>query len=242
AYLEKIRMYEDMVAKANKEKEELAAQINAKKSDRKMTELLERKQRDNQRLLDQQQKEMQQLRRELSSIQKAKDRCGQEVARLEKELSVTKAEKVRVQRQRKEHDEAHRKILQDRDRIINQLKRVQAKKALEARKDADVVLSTKKTLTTLTVRNETLLKQLDALKEAQKRRVDSRKKSLGPAARAKQQRSRARRDGGPGTEPSSIKIWLHDMIDRQMARDGTAEIAEKLSEELDDLEKRLDSQ
>ncbi|KAF4703205.1 hypothetical protein FOZ62_020166, partial [Perkinsus olseni] len=32
------------------------------------------------------------------------------------------------------------------------------------------------------------------------------------------------------------------MIDRQMARDGTAEIAEKLSEELDDLEKRLDSQ
>ncbi|KAF4751352.1 hypothetical protein FOZ63_010961, partial [Perkinsus olseni] len=81
-----------------------------------------------------------------------------------------------------------------------------------------------------------------ALKEAQKRRVDSRKKSLGPAARAKQQRSRGRRDGGPGTEPSSIKIWLHDMIDRQMARDGTAEIAEKLSEELDDLEKRLDSQ
>ncbi|KAF4668773.1 Kinesin-like protein kif21b [Perkinsus olseni] len=240
AYLEKIRMYEDMVAKANKEKEELAAQINAKKSDRKMTELLERKQRDNQRLLDQQQKEMQQLRRELSSIQKAKDRCGQEVARLEKELSVAKAEKVRIQRQRKEHDEAHRKILQDRDRVINQLKRVQAKKTLEARKDADV--STKKTLATLTVRNETLLKQLNALKEAQKRRVDSRKKSLGPAARAKQQRSRARRDGVPGTEPSSIKIWLRDMIDRQMARDGTAEIAEKLSEELDDLEKRLDSQ
>lgn len=31
-------------------------------------------------MLDQQQKEMQQLRRELSSIQKAKDRCGQEVS------------------------------------------------------------------------------------------------------------------------------------------------------------------
>ncbi|KAF4749467.1 hypothetical protein FOZ63_021449, partial [Perkinsus olseni] len=109
-------------------------------------------------------------------------RCGQEVARLEKELSVAKAEKVRIQRQRKEHDEAHRKILQDRDRVINQLKRVQAKKTLEARKNADVVLvgsgwggwviadqSTKKTLTTLAVRNETLLKQLNALKEAQKR-------------------------------------------------------------------------
>ncbi|EER19463.1 NBP2b protein, putative [Perkinsus marinus ATCC 50983] len=182
AYLEKIRMYEGMVEKANKEKEELAAQINAKKSDRKMTELLERKQRDNQRMLDQQQKEMQQLRRELSSIQKAKDRCGQEVVRLEKELSMAKAEKVRIQKQRKEHDEAHRKILQDRDRVINQLKRIQAKKTLEAKKNADVLFrrprktailcaqSNKKTVTTLTVRNETLLKQLNALKEAQKRR------------------------------------------------------------------------
>ncbi|KAF4662139.1 Kinesin-like protein kif21b [Perkinsus chesapeaki] len=244
AYLDKIHMYEQMVAKANKEKEELAAQINAKKSDKNMTELLERKQRENQRLLDQQHKEMQQLRRELNSIQKAKDRCGQEVARLEKELTTAKGEKVKMQKQKKEHDEAHRKILQDRDRVINQLKRVQAKKTLEAKKTAD---SNKKAVTTLTIRNETLLKQLNALKEAQKRRVDSRKKSFGPPGKAlKRQQNKpaaVRGKTGPATtEKNDIKIWLDDLMEKQIARDGTAEMAEKLSEELDELEKRLDSQ
>lgn len=53
--------------------------------------------------------------------------------------------------------------------------------------------------------------------------VDSRKKSLGPAAQVRQQQRARGQKKGPGAELSCIKIWLNDLLDRQMARDGASE-------------------